>query len=427
MKLRESAVVWLRRSAELAVSRYEIDEALALLDRAVGFESDPRTQAELWESIGHANALRFDGDAFRAAMEKAIELKGPSAELYTELALQTARRSGMWTRPPDRALVDEWIERALELAEEGSPTHARALAAVALWRKDEVAARALHTIAERLGDAALRSSALAALADVAWSIGDLEQARAWVEERIALVPQLSDPDDCHFAYMNAAEVNLVTTRVAAATRAGALMGEMVEGLTPHHRLHGFDTRIRVASLAGRWDAVRKLGPAAERAVEANLVTPCPGNVTVLLNLAVASAHGGDDTGSRRLEAQADAYWMESHRWHFEPAMIRLALARNDAGELRRLVDSIDLAAPRVFGFDQAAALFDALAMLGDRARIESEVPHWVQERTYMAPFALRALGVARSDRALLNEAAARFDAMGLEWHARKTRELISRN
>ena len=427
VKLQESAVVWLRRSAELAVGRYEIDEGLALLHRAVALESDPRTQAELWERIGHANALRFDGDAFRAAMEKAIELKGPSAELYTELALQTVRRSGMWTRPPDRASVDEWIDRALELAQEGSPTHARALAAVALWRKDEAAARALHAIAERLGDAALRSSALAALADVAWSTGDLEQARAWVEERIALVPQLSDPDDCHFAYMNAAEVNLVTTRVAAATRAGALMGEMVEGLTPHHRLHGFDTNVRVASLVGRWDAVRKLGPAAERAVEANLVTPCPGNVTVFLNLAVASAHGGDDAGSRRLEAQADAYWMESHRWHFEPAKIRLALARNDAGELRRLVDSIDLAAPRSFGFDQAAALFDAMAMLGDRERIESEAPHWVQERTYMAPFALRALGVARSDRRLLNEAAARFDAMGLEWHARKTRELISRN
>ena len=56
---------------------------------AVAHESEPDRQAELWEEIGHANALRFDGEAFRAAMEKAIELAGPSGELYTELALQT--------------------------------------------------------------------------------------------------------------------------------------------------------------------------------------------------------------------------------------------------------------------------------------------------------------------------------------------------
>jgi len=88
---------------------------------------------------------------FRAAIEQALELTGPSAELYSELALQTARRSGMWKRPPDREVVDEWIDRALELAEEDSPTNARALAAVALWRKDEAAARSLHAIAQRLG------------------------------------------------------------------------------------------------------------------------------------------------------------------------------------------------------------------------------------------------------------------------------------
>ena len=117
--------------------------------------------------------------------------------------------------------------------------------------------------------------------------------------------------------------------------------------------------------------------------------------------------------------------MESHWWHYEPVKIRLALARNDLAELRRLVDSLELVPPRAFGFDQATALFDALVVLGDRERIELEAPPWVQERTYMAPFALRALGVARNDRQLLNEAAARFDGMSLEWDARKTRELIS--
>jgi tetratricopeptide (TPR) repeat protein len=424
--LRESAIRWLRRSADLAVGRYEIDEGLALLDRAVALESDPRTQAELWEKIGRANALRFDGEAFRAAMERAIELRGPNAELYTELALQTARRSGMWKRQPDRELVDGWIDRALGLAEEGSATHARALAAVALWRKDEAAARALHAIAERLGDAALRSSALAALADIAWSARDLEQARTLVEERIELLPELTDPDDRHFAYMSAVEINLVTGRLAAATRASTLFEEMVEGLTPHHRLHGVDSRVRVETLAGRWDAVQELTSLAERAVEENLATPCPAKVSLLLDLAAGWAYGGDDAGARRFEARADAIWMEPFRWHFEAAKIRLALARNDFGELRRLVDSVEFPVPRPFGFDTVAVLFDALVALGDRERIESEAPQWTREKTYIAPFALRALGVARQDEPLLSEAATRFEATGLAWHAAETQKLFSR-
>ena len=51
-----------------------------------------------------------------------------------------------------------------------------------LWRcgrRTRTAARALQAIAERLGDAELRSHALAALTDVAWRSGDLDQARAF--------------------------------------------------------------------------------------------------------------------------------------------------------------------------------------------------------------------------------------------------------
>ena len=426
-KLRESAILWLRRAAELAVGRYEIDEGLTLLHRAVALEPDPPKQAKLWEKIGQANVLRFAGEDFRVAMENAIELAGPSAELYTELALQTARRTGMWQQAPDRELVDGWIERALELVEEDSPTYPKALAAVALWRKDEAAARALHAIAMQSGDVALRSSALAALADVAWSAGDLEQAHLWLEERLALVPVLTDPDDCHFAYSSAIEVDLATGRLPAAARDSVLLMELVEGLTPHHRLHGVDTRIRVETLAGRWGEVRALIAPAEQAVEANEATPCVGTAAVFLTLAAASAHGGDDASARTLEARADALALGAWEWLFEPARVRLALARHDLAELRRLVDSPSLGTQRPFVFDGAAALLDALVALGDRERIESDAPQWVQEGTYLEPFALRALGVARDDSLLLNKAAARFETMGLEWDAGETRNLVSQN
>jgi len=423
--LREKAVLWLRRAAGLAVGRYEIDEGLVLLHRAATLESDQRREAEIWEQIGHANALRFDGEAFREAMENAIELAGPSGELYAELALQTARRSGMWQQPPSHDLVDGWIDRALELAHNDSPTYANALAAAALWRKDEAAARELHAIAGRLGDVALRSSALAALADVAWSSGDLELAHSWLEERIGLIPELTDPDDCHFALMNSVDVDLVTGRLEAASRSSAMLEELVAGLTPHHRLHGVHVRVRMESLAGRWDVVWKMTSRAETAVEANADTPCTANRTVLLHLAAAAVYCGDDATASRLEAEANAYGSKASGWHSDGARIRLALARNDLTELRLLVDGVDFDPPRAFGFDRVPALFDALVALGGREEIEAHASQWMQDGTYTAPFALRALGVARADSHLLREAAARFETIGLEWHSVETRKLVS--
>jgi len=47
------------------------------------------------------------------------------------------------------------------------------------------------------------------------------------------------------------------------------------------------------------------------------------------------------------------------------------------------------------------------------------------KRPYPEPFALRALGVARRDEQLLRQAAARFAAMDLAWHAAETQKLLS--
>ncbi len=67
---------------------------------------------------------------------------------------------------------------------------------------------------------------------------------------------------------------------------------------------------------------------------------------------------------------------------------------------------------------------DALAVLGDRERIEAEAPKWLQSGAFAEPFALRALGIARSDRALLQQALERFEILGLSWHAEQTRHLL---
>ena len=421
-RLRAKAVAWSRRAAEAAISRYEIDEGIALLQRAVALEPDSGNRAELWLEIGRANALRFDGEAFRAAIEQAIEITGPSAELYTELALQTARRSGMWKQPPDRQVVDAWIDQALELAEEGSPTHARALAAVALWRNDEAAARSLHEIARRLGDIGLRSNALAALTDIAWTAGDLEQACAWLGERLELFPDLVDPDDRHFALMTAAALDLATGRLSEAIRASELLSEMVQGLTPHHRLHGMSTRLLIDVVAGRWDDLRALTPQAERAVEANSAAPCPANASCLLYCALASLQRGDEMEAVRLEAAASEQMLDPYRSFYWGQKLRLALARNEMHQVERLVDDFE-SGPRT-RVDSVAALLDALVVLGARERIEVEAPKFLTPGTYVEPFALRALGFARNDHQLVADALRRFRAIGLDWHAEQTQALL---
>jgi hypothetical protein len=159
-------------------------------------------------------------------------------------------------------------------------------------------------------------------------------------------------------------------------------------------------------------------------VEANADTPCAFNVGSLLNAALASAYLGGDAESERLEAKADAIGMEGYRMWLAPPRIRLAIARNDLGELRRLVDAITPSDLQPWTYEMPAAMFDALIALDDREAIEADAPKWLRPKTYAEPFALRALGFAGADETMLTDAAARFEGMGLDWFAEETRRLL---
>jgi hypothetical protein len=73
--------------------------------------------------------------------------------------------------------------------------------------------------------------------------------------------------------------------------------------------------------------------------------------------------------------------------------------------------------------DYGAARLDGLAAVGDHDQIEAEALPVLRAGGYGEPFALRALGRARGDRSLFARSAARFEAMGLRWHAEETRAL----
>ena len=133
-RLSAAALRWLRRAAALSLGRFDLDDALAQLQRAA--ELAPG-DAEVWHAIGRVNALKFDGEAMWPAMERAIELTEGTealAELYAELTFESTMRGGMWKRPLDHGLVESWLARALELADAGGAAQARALVTKSIGR-----------------------------------------------------------------------------------------------------------------------------------------------------------------------------------------------------------------------------------------------------------------------------------------------------
>jgi hypothetical protein len=104
-----------------------------------------------------------------------------------------------------------------------------------------------------------------------------------------------------------------------------------------------------------------------------------------------------------------------------PRRLALAIARHDLADVRQLVDLIEPAWLTPGGWDISTVLLNGLVELDDRERIEAVAPLCLDANLFSTPFAMRALAVARRDAVLLEEAAARFEAMHLERHAQETR------
>ncbi|MGH3008366.1 MAG: AAA family ATPase [Gaiellaceae bacterium] len=422
-RLLAKALYWLRRAAGLAIGRYEIDEGLTLLRRALELEQDASEQARLWYEIGRANALKYDGEGFLAGMEMSVELGGPAADIYTELGYQFVQRAGMWKTQPDPAVACEWIDRALELTDDGSAQRVKALIARAQLADELSAAQEAVELAERIGDVELHAFALATLATLfVFAEGNYESALPLLEKTRTLWPDVRDPDLRAALDQYRGWMLLGAGRIDAALESARRQEETAVGLTPHHRVHAIGTEVLVESLSGAWGDVLALAPRVEERTEANLASPCPMNVSNLLYCAVAAAHSGDGAEAERLEQEAEAIGMEGYGTQFDPPRMLLALARCDLAALDRLVSGQD-EKPLIVDYSQSwAPLFDALVVLGDRERVEADAPAWIAQESYVSPFALRALGLLREDERLVGQAAQAFEAMGLAWHAERTRE-----
>ncbi len=436
-RLRRKAVEWLRWAAELAERRYEIDQALALFHRALELEENNEALCELWREIAHASALMFDGESFVTAMERALTLSGKPelrAEVFSELALQTVFRSGMWRRQPDSQLVEGWIEQALRLAKPETAAQAKALWARACWgvrrpgsEGTRFAGSAIEAtaLAERLDDVELKSFAFLARSLVTLVEGRYEESCEWTDRRLALLERINDPDHRAEAHWAALFPYAGGGRFREARRLAAEHEAIARRLTPHHRLHGIGYALWIEELTGSWNTIVELAPRAERRVAEN-ETPCPHGPRSLLICALANAHLRNKQAAQRLERCADDLGMEGYALILGPLRIRLALVRGQLTEVERLlVETIPREELDLGFFTALTARLDALVALRDRKQVEAEAPPLVLPSTYVEPFALRALGVVREEETLIDEAAARFEAMELDWHAGETRRLLA--
>jgi hypothetical protein len=177
-------------------------------------------------------------------------------------------------------------------------------------------------------------------------------------------------------------------------------------------------------MAGDWRSVTAYSGQAYSAFADNVATPCILGPMMLLSCALGWVHLGNDLEARRLEQVVTDFGMKGYGRALAPAEVALAEARGDVATLeQRLGDFQPTDLDEVEAF---TTWLDALVALDRKAEIEEGAPALAIPGSYLEPFALRALGYARSDDALIERAATRFAEMGLEWHADRTRQLRSR-
>jgi class 3 adenylate cyclase len=428
-RLRGLAMAWLRRAAELSAGRYEPDDAIVLLDRAFELARDTE-RIEILTRSGYVHALQYDAEGLRRAAEEALAL-GPErtvrAEIYAELALYGYGRPYMWRQPPPTELAASWVEQALELAEPETLARGQARLAQALGEPGDedapdAAAEAL-VIAEKVGDTTLLAQAYEANALVADARMRFNEACGWAERGLAAAPGVADPGYRAHQYWYSSFFYLRGGRISSVPAIAGECERLAQTLTPHDRVHAMGLQAHLRSCLGDWEGLRAFAPRAKRTADANRDFPCQFNWKSLVVCALGLAMAGDEPAARRFEEEARGRVVVAGPLEREPALLRLALARNDLDEAARVLELLP-ATGDPWSFDAAAARLDALARLGNRAQVEEEAAPFLEGMSYTRPFALRALGLVREDEPLLDRAAREFDEIGLGWRAGETRSLV---
>lgn len=333
----------------------------------------------------------------------------------------------MWAHLPEADQVRGWIDRALELVQPGTAARARALIALCFWLPERPvwAVHELDGLTRALGDPRLRILALIAAWLREFADGRYTKGLNMALQAYALEADISDPNVR--AELREASVTLFTMcgRVDETRRLIGEYDEASERLSPHHRMHGVAMSIELAEITGEWEAIRALVARTRAAVVDKQATPCVRNSRSLLACAAACATLGDEAASRALEGEAEGFQAERYEAILLAPKIRLALGRGDLVTVRTLLVEPEIERGSMWWYPAAVTSYlDALATLGDRERVERDAPRFLESRSALEPFALRALGLVRADVSLVGQAAELFARMGFERQAAITRAHI---
>ena len=337
-------------------------------------------------------------------------------------------RGGMWKRPLDHGLVESWLARALELADAGGAAQAKALVTKSMWEDDAEPAEQAVALAERLDDPVLLSYAYWARSGAAFVDLDFHEADRWAQRRFELLDRLTDPDKIAHIHYYGATAALAAGRPDEAEMLVRKHDIVASRLSTHHEVHALarpPLRRGGARTLGRGataSASRRAGRRRQRrARRACSIRGRSSRVPSRAASSVSTPRRGDSRrsqSSRAFEGGGLGFWLD-------PPPAHLALLRGDLERVDGLLES----SGETWQWSLDGSLYalatklDALIALGRTSEAEETATSLLQPGTYLEPFALRTLGRVRSDPALTEQAVERFEAMGLGWHAAKTRAL----
>ena len=445
-----SAVAWLRRAAEAAMAGAALVEAARHLRSALEL-SDPETKGELSERLGDVQLSGAGSiDAYREALNTYRHF-GRSADVQlralAKLLIVYTRSQGAVAGRPSVEQLDHIRAEGRALLAAAIDVEAKTMFLIAegfypFWRalegglpdeqiaEAEASAREGLRLAEQLDDARLRSMALDALAGCLQMGGSWREARRITYQRLAFIEQL-DLIERLDTYSVIAWGSALLGELEEADRisATALAG-LQPGQAPTWALHAAAWRTYALTLRGRWDmALAAADRAVQMWVEAGRISAGYAMRGFLAAVDVARARQDDSAFAKFKEVIEEiTQAFEARRTEYSVGTY-LAYGVRDraylAADLDTLITIADQFQPRSLGAERLERL---LSLLTDRQASPSssslegiaEFSHSAGMRILEAQ-ALRGLGVAHQDPAVLSRAITLFDEADAVPYAARSR------
>ena len=278
-RIRQKAVHWLARAADVATAGAATVEAARHLRSAIEF-AGPGDLSELYERLGQEEVGQNSVTAYLTALRLCREQHRPADQelrVLANLLIRYMRFQGtVANRPSDDEMARMIAEGdALRQTAQDDRTIARYLIAKgfrALWRLDKVtpqditeseaSARQGLEIAERLDDAELRSAALDALSGCSQQRGEWTRAREHALQRLELEDRLTLLERID-AYSMAAWSSSVLGDLDEVIRISASgLALLQPGQAPAVALHLVAWRTYALTLRGLWDDALAAGERA---------------------------------------------------------------------------------------------------------------------------------------------------------------------